>query len=128
MHKIFFLFSLSISFSFSSSAQKPATDRITLPNGWSLSPAGHGYLLGDFPLNMAVSSSGKLIAVSNSGESQQSIQLIDSRSEKILDNIKVAHCWVGLKFSAYEKFLYAAGGNDNQIIKYAVKNKKLLMK
>jgi YVTN family beta-propeller protein len=120
----FFLFLI---ISFSLSAQKTPPDKITLPNGWSLSPAGHGYLLGDLPLNMAVSSSKKLLAVTNNGQSTQSIQLIDVNSEKILDNITVAKSWVGLKFSADEKFLYASGGNDNWIIKYAVKNKKLLM-
>ena len=108
-------------------AQQPSSNKVTLPNGWSLSPAGHGYLLGDLPLNMAISKSKKYIAVTNNGQSTQSIQLIDARTEKILDNIIVAKCWVGLKFSADEKFLYAAGGNDNWIIKYAIKNKKLIM-
>ena len=100
---------------------------MTLPNGWSLSPAGKGYLLGDLPLNMTVSTSKKLIAVTNNGQSTQSIQLIDVPSGKILDNIDVAKCWVGLKFSANEKFLYASGGNDNWILKYAVKNHKLVL-
>ena len=94
--------------------------KVTLPNGWSLKPAGKGYLLGDLPLNMAVSTSKKLMAVTNNGQSTQSIQLIDVPTGKILDNIEVAKCWLGLKFSADEKFLYASGGNDNWILKYAV--------
>ncbi len=101
--------------------------KITLPNGWSLSPAGHGFLLGDLPLNMAVSPSKKLLAVTNNGQSTQSIQLIDVASQKVLDNITVAKSWLGLKFSADEKFLYASGGNDNWIIQYAIKNKKLFL-
>ena len=43
-------------------AQKAKTEnlnRITLPNGWSLSPAGKSLPLGDLPLNMAVSYSKK---------------------------------------------------------------------
>ena len=127
MKKTTFLFFLSILISFSVVAQKTGSDKITLPNGWSLSPAGHGYLLGDLPLNVAVSSSKKLLAVTNNGQSTQSIQLIDVNSEKILDNIKVAKSWVGLKFSGDEKFLYASGGNDNWIIKYAIKNNKLIL-
>ena len=126
MNKNYFLFFLLFLISFSLSAQQP--DRVTLPNRWSLSPAGHGYLLGDLPLNMAVSSSKKLIAVTNNGQSRQSIQLINSRSGKILDDITIPRSWVGLKFSADEKFLYASGGNDNWIIKYAIKNHKLIMK
>lgn len=101
--------------------------KLTLPNGWSLSPAGHGYLLGDLPLNIAVSKSKKLLAVTNNGQSTQSIQLIDVKTGNILDNIEVAECWLGLKFSANEKFLYASGGNNNWILKYAIKNKKLIL-
>jgi YVTN family beta-propeller protein len=126
MNKNYFLFFVFFLMSFSLSAQKP--DKVTLPNRWALSPAGHGFLLGDLPLNMAVSSSKKLIAVTNNGQSRQSIQLIDSRSEKILDDITIPRSWLGLKFSADEKFLYASGGNDNRIIKYAIKNNKLVIK
>ena len=127
MKRTTLLFFLSILISVFVAAQKPESQKITLPNGWSLSPAGHGFLLGDLPLNMAVSSSKKLLAVTNNGQSTQSIQLIDVNSEKILDNITVAKSWVGLKFSSDEKFLYASGGNDNWIIKYAIKNKKLIL-
>ncbi len=126
MKKSSFLFLLLLLMGFSLSAQKP--EKVTLPNGWSLSPAGHGFLLGDLPLNMAVSPSKKLIAVTNNGQSTQSIQLIDTRSEKILDNVIIPRSWLGLKFSADEKSLYASGGNDNWIIRYAIKNKKLLIK
>ncbi len=106
-------------------AQSPS--KVMLPNGWSLSPAGHGFLLGDLPLNIAVSNSKKLMAVTNNGQSIQSIQLIDVASGKILDNIVVDECWLGLKFSANEKFLYASGGNNNWILKYAIKKNKLIL-
>jgi DNA-binding beta-propeller fold protein YncE len=103
-------------------------NRIQLPNGWSLSPVGKSIPLGDLPLNMAVSNSKKLMAVTNNGQSTQSIQLIDVKGEKVLDSIIIAKSWVGLKFSADEKFLYASGGNDNCILKYAVLNNKLVLK
>jgi YVTN family beta-propeller protein len=126
MKKVSFLVCFAISLSLSAQKSEPHT--ITLPNGWRLSPAGHGYLLGDLPLNMAVSSSKKFIAVTNNGQSTQSIQLIDAHSEKILDNITIARSWVGLKFSADEKFLYVSGGNDNWILKYAIRSNKLVIK
>lgn len=125
MKKITLIFVTSfLIFSFASS-QSINSARITLPNGWSLSPAGHGYLLGDLPLNMAVSKSKKWIAVTNNGYSKQTIQLIRAATEKIVDNIIIGKSWVGLKFSADEKYLYASGGNDNWIIKYAIINNKL---
>ncbi len=102
--------------------------RVMLPNGWQLSPAGRHLPLGDLPLNMAVSSSKKLLAVTNNGQSVQSIQLINTATEKILDNIVVATAWYGLKFSTDEKWLYASAGNDNLILRFAITNNKLLLK
>jgi YVTN family beta-propeller protein len=118
---------LSVSL-FSQSARPVEAKRVTLPNGWSLTPVGRSLPLGDLPLNIAVSASKKYIAVTNNGQSVQSIQLIDPKTEKILDNAEVAKSWFGLKFSADDKFLYASGGNDNWILKYAVRNNKLLLR
>ena len=101
---------------------------VTLPNGWKLSPAGRSLPLGDLPLNIAVSKSKKLMAVTNNGQSVQSIQLVDPKAEKILDVVTVPKSWYGLKFSADEKWLYASGGNDNWILKYALSNKKLQLR
>jgi YVTN family beta-propeller protein len=103
------------------------TKKIKLPNGWSLSPAGRSLPLGDLPLNIAVSPTKKYVAVTNNGQSVQSLQLIDTKTEKITDNVAVSKLWFGLKFSSDEKFLYAAAGNDNQILKYAVKKGKLVL-
>ncbi len=104
------------------------SQKVTLPNGWQLSPAGRSLPLGDLPLNIAVSPSKKLIAVTNNGQSVQSLQLIDTKTEKELHSVVVPKAWYGLKFSSNEKFLYASGGNDNWILKYAVKNNKLVLK
>ena len=104
------------------------TNRVTLPNGWSLTPAGKSLPLGDLPLNIAISSTKKLVAVTNNGQSTQSIQLIDPKNDIILDNVVIPKSWYGLKFSNNEKYLYASGGNDNWILKYAIVNYKLVLK
>ena len=106
----------------------PVGEKVRLPNGWALTPVGKGLPLGDLPLNITVSPSGKWIAVTNNGQSTQSIQLIDPNAEKILDEVEIPKSWLGLKFSADEKYLYASGGNDNRILKYAVIGQKLRLK
>ena len=106
-------------------AEQLGSSRRTLPNGWSLSPIGRSLPLGDLPLNMVTSKSKKLLAVTNNGQSVQSIELIDPVSEKILDSVVIGKSWYGLAFSADEKFLYAAGGHDNWILKYSINQKKL---
>ena len=102
--------------------------KVLLPNGWTLSPAGRSLPLGDLPLNIAVSKTKRLMAVTNNGQSVQSIQLINPQAEKVLDNVVIPKSWYGLKFSADEKYLYASGGNDNWILKYAIINNKLKLK
>src|SRR5690349_1625660 len=102
--------------------------KVLLPNGWSLSPAGRSLPLGDLPLNIAVSQSRKWIAVTNNGQSTQSIQLIDVQTEKQLDWVTIPKSWYGLKFSNNDKFLYASGGNDNWILKYEIVNNKLKLR
>lgn len=100
--------------------------RVTLPNGWQLTPVGKILTLGDFPLNIAVSPSGKLAAVTNNGQSDQSIQLIDTRRGKVTETVSIGKSWLGLTFSSNGKHLYASGGNDNIIIRFTVRKKQLI--
>ena len=103
----------------------PQTGQVLLPNGWKLSPAGTSLQLGDLPLNTQLSVSGRLLAVTNNGQSTQSVQLIDPKTEKVLDEKVIGKSWYGLAFSRDEKTLYASGGNDNWILAYPIKNDKL---
>jgi len=108
-------------------AQKDTVSRRTLlPNGWSLTPLGRSIPLGDLPLNIIVSPSKKYIAVTNNGQSTQSIQLIDAVDDKMLSEKIIPKSWLGLAFSSDEKYLYASGGNDNLIMKYAISNDQLI--
>ena len=100
--------------------------RISLPNGWKLSPVGKMLPVGDLPLNIALSPSRKLIAVTNNGQSNQSIHLIDPGKMQLLDTVVIAKGWLGLTFSKDEKYLYASGGNDNWIMRFQIKNKKIV--
>ncbi len=81
--------------------------------------------LGDLPLNIQLSASGRLMAVTNNGQSTQSIQLIDPKTEKQLDEKIVGKTWYGLAFSRDEKTLYASGGNDNWIMAFKIRNNKI---
>ena len=98
---------------------------VILPNGWSLSPLGRNLPLGDLPLNMAVSHSGKRLAVSNNGQSGHSIELIDAASEKMLDEIVIDKAWYGLAFSDDDQLLYVSAGYDNRINIYNTKDDRL---
>ncbi len=134
--KTFFFVCLAILFGCRPNADKTASlhslsnslneKRIGLPNGWSLSSAGHSLPLGDLPLNVVGSSTGKYLAVTNNGQSNQSVMLIDPTNQAILDEIEIKKSWYGLVFSADESKLYASGGNDNMIVVYKIENNKLI--
>jgi YVTN family beta-propeller protein len=97
----------------------------SLPNGWRLTPVGKSLPLGDLPLNIAVSPSKRLAAITNNGESDQTIQLVDIDREVILDSIIIRKAWLGLTFSDDGRYLYASGGNDNMIVRYEIRNNRL---
>ena len=125
---MFFFQLIIISLSVNLSAQtlpEIESHAVLLPNGWRLTPAGKQLPLGDLPLNIAVSPSGKLAAVTNNGESDQTIQLIDLEKDVVLDSIIIAKSWLGLTFSDDGNYLYASGGNDNKIIRYLISNNRL---
>ncbi|HSB91588.1 MAG TPA: bifunctional YncE family protein/alkaline phosphatase family protein, partial [Flavitalea sp.] len=122
MKKVNLLLCLILSGITSYSQQVPGqeNDRVRLSNGWYLSPAGRSLPLGDLPLNLALSKSKKWLAVTNNGQSIQSIQLIDTKTEKVSHTLVVPSLWYGLKFTGDEKFIYASGGNSNLILKYGI--------
>jgi YVTN family beta-propeller protein len=109
-------------------AQTETSDakKVTLPNGWSLSPAGSQIVLGDLPLNIAVTPDLKYAAVTNNGQSKQSVQLIRLSDQKLLDTYEVGKSWLGLVFSDDGKSLYVSGGNDNWILRFVIENEKLI--
>jgi DNA-binding beta-propeller fold protein YncE len=110
----------------SQSLSEIESKRIHLPNGWAITPVGKSIPLGDLPLNIALSPSEKLLAVTNNGQSDQTIQLIDADKQVILDTILVGKAWIGITFSDDSKSLYASGGNDNWILRFDVSKKKLI--
>lgn len=103
-----------------------SASRVQLPNGWSVTPVGTSTELDDLPLNLVVSPGKKYLAVSNNGQSTQSITLIDARTGTVLDTARVGKAYLGLAFSDDEKTLYASGGNDNLILTYSLENNQLV--
>jgi len=123
----FILFCITF-FATAQTLQQLESKRVKLSNGWSLTPAGKSFSLGDLPLNIALSSSKKYMAVTNNGHGIQTIQLIDVKKEKVISSVVIPVAWYGLRFTANEKNLYASGGDDNRILQYAIINNKLVLK
>ena len=110
---------------FSQSLKELEARRVMLPNGWALTPVGTSFNLGDLPLTIALSGDKKLMAVTNNGQSDQTVFLIDPVKQTILDTILMGKSYVGITFSDDDKTLYASGGNDNWIVRFDVSARKL---
>jgi YVTN family beta-propeller protein len=104
---------------------KMSFSKVLLPNGWKLSPVGRSISLGDLPLNMQLSHDKSLLAVTNNGQGVQTVQLINTKEEKVVDEIKINKAWYGLQFGRSDKLLYVSGGNDNYILIYPIVHQKL---
>jgi YVTN family beta-propeller protein len=124
LNQIFCVMALLIvsSFAFSQNANP-----VQLPNGWKLTPAGKSFPLGDLPLNMQVSPSSKYMAVTNNGQGNQTIELIDIKRQKKIDSVLINRSWYGIKFSSDERLLFVSGGHNNNILQYALIHEKLVL-
>jgi YVTN family beta-propeller protein len=123
----FYILLFACNFSQAQELSSIEKNRVVLPNGWSLTPIGISLPLGDLPLNIAVSKHHQYAAVTNNGQSIQSIQLLDIKKEIELDKVIVSKSWGGLVFSGDEKSLYASGGDNNWILHFAIINNKLII-
>ena len=101
------------------------TTQTRLPNGWKLSPAGTTTPLGDLPLSLEISPGGRLAAVSNGGWGENSVQLLDAATGRVLDTSVVPAAWAGLAWAPDGRTLYASGGQHNRIHSFRVEGEKL---
>jgi YVTN family beta-propeller protein len=108
-------------------ASAQVASQVTLPNGWKLTPIGQSMSLGDLPLNLEVSPSQKLMAVTNNGQGTQTIELIDVEKKIKTDSLEIKRSWYGLAFSPDERQLFVSGGHNNNVLIYTISNKKLTL-
>ncbi len=92
----------------------PIPGGFDLPNGWRITPAGKAVAdLNDLVLKLSPSPDGRVIAAVNSGYLPHGLSLIDARSHKVVQSIRLKSTWLGLAWAADGKTLYVSGGNAN---------------
>jgi DNA-binding beta-propeller fold protein YncE len=95
-----------------------------LPTGVCLDPAGRSFSVGNMPLAIVRSPEGDRLVVSLNGWRQQGIQVIDPQTRTIVQTIPQPGAFLGLVFSHDGRTLYASGGNEDVIYRYAWRNKQ----
>ena len=117
-NKLFICLSLLVIASATSTAQT------RLPTGVFLDPFGRSFDVGNMPLAMVLSPEGDRLVLSLNGWRQQGIQVVDTQSGTILQTISQPSAFLGLAFSHDGQTLYASGGNEDVIYRYAWRNKQ----
>lgn len=104
---------VQLTFVFCLNAQIPGEkeNRVLLPNGWWLSPAGEQIRLGDFPMNAALSEDETYLAITHGGQSKAELILVDLKQKKVTQSIRLKDSWQGIAFSG--QTLYVSGGYQN---------------
>jgi len=104
------------------------TAQTCLPTGVCLDPTGPSFDVGNMPLAMVLSPEGDRLVISLSGWRQQGLQVIDRNRGTVLQTISQPSAFLGLAFSSDGRTLYASGGNEDVIYRYAWRDKQATLK
>lgn len=85
---------------------------VLLPNGWSLQPAGKQLVVGDFPVNAAMTSDGKYALVLHAGYGEHQIQVINLETMSRVSAVKLDQTFFGLQLIAGDTKVVASGAED----------------
>ncbi|MBV9021203.1 MAG: bifunctional YncE family protein/alkaline phosphatase family protein [Ktedonobacteraceae bacterium] len=104
---------------------QPGTNgnKTRLINNWTITPAGIQTALGDWPVNAVLSPNGRNLLVTNSGAGIQSLQVIDTATNGVVQTIPYYvpdSVFVGLAYSPDGKHAYASGGGADVVHTYNV--------
>lgn len=88
--------------------------RVTLHNGWRLTPAGrHFELPGDMPGSIIVAPGGRFLFVNTCGYHGHSVSVFDTRTEKFVQRIGVVRDWVGMAYEPESGTLFVSGAGSS---------------
>ena len=90
-----------------------------LPTGAQLDPAAPAQPLGSFPLTIVSSPDSTRWVVMLNGWREQGLQVIDRRTGEVTQTVLQAAAFQGLVFSLDGRTLYASGGNQDVVYRYA---------
>ena len=103
----------------SAPASSPLGAANRLPTGRLLDPAGISWNVGSMPLAMTLSPDGRKIIVLLNGYREQGVQVVDRATGRIDQTITQAAAFLGVAFSPDGETLFASGGNQDVVYRYA---------
>ncbi|MFE7213966.1 beta-propeller fold lactonase family protein [Streptomyces sp. NPDC057611] len=102
---------------FGTAGPKPDGTAIA-PTGYRVTPAGTQTQLGNLPLNAALHPDGHHLLVTNDGAGMQSLQLVDTDTNKVIQTLPFASpesLYIGLAWSPDGKTAYASAAANTKV-------------
>ncbi len=90
-----------------------------LPTGKTLDPAGTSVDVGSLPLALTLSPDGRYALLLLNGWREQGIQVVDRASGSVVQTALQQAAFLGVAFSPDGRTLYASGGNQDVVYRYA---------
>ncbi len=90
-----------------------------LPTGNVLDPAGSSVPVGSLPLAMEFAPDGQHVVLLLNGWREQGVQVVDRFSGEVTQTLLQDAAFLGLTFSPDGRSLYASGGNQDVVYRYA---------
>jgi DNA-binding beta-propeller fold protein YncE len=106
------------------SSRHDSLSRTCLPTGVCLDPAGRSFAASNMPLAMVLSPEGDRLVLSLNGWRQPGLQVLDRHAGTVTQTISQPGSFLGLAFSNDGRTLYASGGNEDVIYRYAWHDKQ----
>ncbi|MEU6554902.1 bifunctional YncE family protein/alkaline phosphatase family protein [Streptomyces sp. NPDC046915] len=88
------------------------------PVGYRVTPAGHQTRLGSLPLNAVLHPDGRHLLVTNNGQGVQSLQLVDTRTNRVVQTRSYPSpesLYIGLAWSPDGRTAYASAAGNSKI-------------
>jgi YVTN family beta-propeller protein len=90
-----------------------------LPTGAHLDPAGPSVPVGQLPLAMTIAPGGGRVVLLLDGWREQGVQVVDRATGRVVQTLEQPAAFLGLAFSPDGASLYASGGNEDLVYRYA---------
>src|SRR5919202_5715537 len=98
--------------------------RTLLPTGMRLDPAGTSFDVGNMPLSMALSPEGDRVVLLLCGWREQGLQVLERATGRVTQTLKQPAAFLGLAFSPDGQTLYASGGDEDVVYRYAWRDRQ----
>lgn len=94
---------------------------VLLPNQWFLRPAGKQFVVGDFPVNIALHPTGKYAAVLHCGNGPHEVIVIELPGGRVVSRAGIEEAFYGVTFSKDGTKLFCSGAGKELINTFSFK-------